>query len=89
MLEVDDEFIDRVENRLGMGHGAWDDLDPKEIARAVLAEAGIRWSEHVVLVDELRNSHNRFKHALELIANDPFDSSDEPHTVTARKALNP
>ena len=73
-----------------MGHGAWDDPGPQGNRKVLfLAEAGIRWSEHVVLVDELRNSHNRFKHALELIANDPFDSSDEPHTVTARKALNP
>jgi hypothetical protein len=37
--EVDDEFVEQVEDELGMGHGAWDMIDPEEICRAVLKVA--------------------------------------------------
>ena len=35
-IEIDDEYVDAVELAVGMGSGAWDMIDPREIIRAVL-----------------------------------------------------
>jgi len=35
---VSDEFVERVEQAVGMGHTAWDMVDPKEIIAAALSE---------------------------------------------------
>lgn len=37
--EVSDEFIEAVEDECGMGSGAWDTIDPREIILAVVKVA--------------------------------------------------
>ena len=39
LTEIDGGFIEEVENILGMGCGAWDMVDPLEIASAVISVA--------------------------------------------------
>lgn len=34
--EIDDAFVDQVEDELGMGCGAWDMIDPKAIIAAAV-----------------------------------------------------
>lgn len=41
-VTIDDDFVELVEDEVGMGHGAWDMEDPKEICAAVLKIARIR-----------------------------------------------
>lgn len=36
MNQVSDEFVETVENIVGMGHIAWDMVNPKEIIAAVI-----------------------------------------------------
>lgn len=38
-------------------------------------------------VAELEAQRDRYRKALARIASDPYDSSDEPHSITAQKAL--
>jgi len=35
--EITDNFVDAVEEKVGMSYGAWDMVDPKEIIAAVLS----------------------------------------------------
>lgn len=35
--DITDDQLDRVENAVGMGHNAWDCVDPKEIIAAAVA----------------------------------------------------
>ncbi len=37
---ISDEFVEKVEDLIGMSHGGWDMVDPKEIIEAVLEVAG-------------------------------------------------
>lgn len=37
-VSVDDAMVERVEQAVGMGHTAWDMVDPKELIRAALAQ---------------------------------------------------
>jgi hypothetical protein len=34
-LAIDMEFVEKVEQEVGMGHGAWDTINPVEICKAV------------------------------------------------------
>lgn len=36
-IHVTDEMVDAVENMVGMGHGAWDMVNPKAIISAAIA----------------------------------------------------
>lgn len=36
-VDVTDEMVERVEQTVGMGHTAWDMVDPKELIRAAAA----------------------------------------------------
>lgn len=35
---IDDEFLDEVENRVGIGHIAWDTVNPKELMAFIICE---------------------------------------------------
>ena len=39
-LRIDAEFVDRVGERMGVSHGAWDTVDPVVLCKAVLLESG-------------------------------------------------
>lgn len=38
--DIDDCIVENVESDLGMGHGAWDMVDPKQLIASVLAVCG-------------------------------------------------
>ncbi len=43
--EVNENFVEKVEDCVGMGHGAWDMVDPVEICKGVLKVAAERRQE--------------------------------------------
>lgn len=46
---VDEDFVEQVVDELGMGSGAWDMEDPREICAAVLKVARIRHADGLEL----------------------------------------
>ena len=61
-MNITDDMLDRIEYELGMGSGAWDMVEPKEIIAASVRIAGAELIHAVKVAREVFNSRIDSEH---------------------------